>query len=37
MTPLRVFKEGSVLNVIASEGDWYRIGVFVAVAPLCLA
>lgn len=25
MTPLRVAKEGSVLNVIASEGEWYRI------------
>ena len=25
MTPLRVFKEGSVLTVIASEGDWDRM------------
>jgi hypothetical protein len=25
MTPLRLAKEGSVLNVIASEGEWYRI------------
>ena len=25
MAPLRVAKEGSVLNVIAEEGEWYRI------------
>ena len=25
MTPLRMAKEGSVLNVIAAEGAWYRI------------
>ena len=25
MSPLRVAKEGSVLNVIASEGEWYQI------------
>jgi hypothetical protein len=25
MTPLRVAKEGSELNVITSEGDWYRV------------
>jgi hypothetical protein len=25
MTPLRVAKEGSILNLVADEGEWYRI------------
>lgn len=25
ITPLRLTKEGSVLNVLSSEGDWYRV------------
>jgi hypothetical protein len=25
VTPLRLAKEGSVLNVVSSEGEWYRV------------